>query len=107
MRPGCSMAPGCPAGAAASLFQRMTRSAAQPGVDLSPHCHHLSLHARPYTPAAPAGRCACRPLHLPPPAGVCLADVSRPGGAGHALQFRDHGVVLENFKDLGGWLRYS
>ena len=27
--------------------------------------------------------------------------MSRPGGAGHALLFRDHGVVLENFKDIG------
>ena len=37
-------------------------------------------------------------------AGLCwraAADVSRPGGAGHALLFRDHGVVLPNFKDLG------
>ncbi|PSC70155.1 concanavalin A-like lectin glucanase [Micractinium conductrix] len=36
-------------------------------------------------------------------AGLCwraAADVSRPGGAGHALLFRDHGVVLPNFKDL-------
>jgi hypothetical protein len=30
-------------------------------------------------------------------AGFVGADVSRPGGAGHALLFRDNGVVLENF----------
>lgn len=34
-------------------------------------------------------------------ASLAAADVSRPGGAGHALLFRDHGVVIENFKDLG------
>ena len=34
----------------------------------------------------------------PPPAA---ADVSRPGGAGHALLFRDHAVVLDNFTALG------
>ncbi|PRW20453.1 concanavalin A-like lectin glucanase [Chlorella sorokiniana] len=28
------------------------------------------------------------------------ADISRPGGAGHALLFSDHGVVIEGFKDL-------
>lgn len=28
------------------------------------------------------------------------ADVSRPGGAGHALLFRDHGVLLSPFNDL-------
>ncbi|KAL4421057.1 hypothetical protein ABPG77_001352 [Micractinium sp. CCAP 211/92] len=33
-------------------------------------------------------------------ASLAAADVSRPGGAGHALLFRDHGVVIENFKDL-------
>ena len=36
-------------------------------------------------------------LHAP----LAAADVSRPGGAGHALLFRDHGVVIENIKDLG------
>lgn len=30
--------------------------------------------------------------------------MSRPGGAGHALLFRDNGVVFENFKDLGEML---
>lgn len=34
-------------------------------------------------------------------AGLAGADLSRPGGAGHALLFRDHGVVIENFNDLG------
>lgn len=40
------------------------------------------------------------------------ADVSRPGGAGHALLFRDYGVVIEPFNDLAtdeftfeAWLR--
>lgn len=41
-------------------------------------------------------------------------DVSKPGGAGHALLFRDNGVVIENFMDLGeneltfeAWVRTS
>lgn len=40
--------------------------------------------------------------------------VSRPGGAGYALLFRDHGVIMEDFVDLGedeftfeAWLRTS
>lgn len=33
--------------------------------------------------------------------GGALGDLSRSGGGGHALQFRDHGVLIENFRDLG------
>ena len=52
--------------------------------------------------------CCCNPPALPA-AGLALlaaalpaaADVSRPGGAGHALLFADHGVLIEGFKDLG------
>jgi len=47
-------------------------------------------------------------------AEVSLADISRPGGAGHALLFRDHSVKIENFQDLGSneftfeaWVRTS
>ena len=39
-----------------------------------------------------------------PPARAALlacADVSRPGGAGHALLFADNGLLLENFRGLG------
>lgn len=46
--------------------------------------------------------------------GLVCGDISRPGGAGHALLFRDHGVVIEDFKDLApdaftfeAWVRTS
>ena len=49
-----------------------------------------------------------------PLAVACGADLSRPGGAGHALLFRDHGIKIENFRDLGSdaftfeaWVRTS
>lgn len=45
---------------------------------------------------------------------VVGSDVSRAGGAGHALLFRDNGVLIENFNDLGedeftfeAWVRTS
>lgn len=58
-----------------------------------------------------ASRCTSESANPPPPplpahsAALLLApaaaDVSRPGGAGHALLFKDNGVVLRGFKDLG------
>ena len=51
--------------------------------------------------ALPAG---AGDAHPPPllslPTGLCAGQVSQPGGAGHALLFKDHAIVLENFKDL-------
>lgn len=45
---------------------------------------------------------------------VLGSEVSRPGGAGHALLFRDNGVLIENFNDLAedeftfeAWIRTS
>ena len=45
---------------------------------------------------------------------TAAAAVSKAGGAGHALQFRDHSVVIENFNSLApneltfeAWLRTS
>ncbi|KAL4422517.1 hypothetical protein ABPG75_008714 [Micractinium tetrahymenae] len=52
--------------------------------------------ARPALAALLAGLALALTLCAP----LAAADVSRPGGAGHALLFRDHGVVIENFKDL-------
>jgi cysteine-rich repeat protein len=45
---------------------------------------------------------------------VVCSELSRPGGAGHALLFRDNGIIVENFSDLGeseftfeAWVRTS
>jgi cysteine-rich repeat protein len=47
-------------------------------------------------------------------ASSVAGELSKPGGAGHALLFRDHGVVIEDFQDLGeneltfeAWVRTS
>lgn len=66
---------------------------------LSRLSNHPSSASSPAHPAAAAA--APLPPVLPALLLPAAADISRPGGAGHALLFSDHGVVIEGFKDLG------
>lgn len=68
---------------------------------LSRLSNHPSSASSPAHPATAAAAAAPLPPVLPALLLPAAADISRPGGAGHALLFSDHGVVIEGFKDLG------
>ncbi len=96
----------CAAGAPLGLLGA-AQQPARPGSSPPGAGRGYELSSRACSPAWPSRRrCRHRPAAPLPPLLPALlppaaADISRPGGAGHALLFSDHGVVIEGFKDLG------